>query len=262
LSSQPPTFEFNLAESFPVLTKPPVVEVVLDVRCEGSESFTETSASEMLKDRLVGYPNFFSTREVRHHVQFNPDQPTEASTGPPTWSGFQFKSADNLNTAQFAPGLFFFSRVAPYLGWPHFVEEVTGLWEQYRDIAQPVRILRMGLRFINRIDLREDPASLDQYLRTAPRSPEGLEVSLGGFFQGDLLIVPGTSYSINSMRTNVPPPAPGMGRGSLILDTDVFATEGLDGGNDKLLGHLEKMRWLKNKVFFGTVTSHALEPYL
>lgn len=44
----------------------------------------------------------------------------------------------------------------------------------------------------------------------------------------------------------------------MILDIDVFTTEPIV--NQDLIGqHLTKMRWLKNKVFFGSITTKTLE---
>jgi len=46
---------------------------------------------------------------------------------------------------------------------------------------------------------------------------------------------------------------------ALILDIDVFTTQPLELEQSMLVRRLLEMRWLKNKVFFGSVTEKALE---
>jgi uncharacterized protein (TIGR04255 family) len=47
----------------------------------------------------------------------------------------------------------------------------------------------------------------------------------------------------------------------LILDIDVFTTQGFDLDESILGRRLLEMRWLKNKVFFGSITGKALQMF-
>jgi hypothetical protein len=47
----------------------------------------------------------------------------------------------------------------------------------------------------------------------------------------------------------------------LILDVDVFTTQPLEPKLGTLEERLTEMRWLKNKVFFGSVTSSAIRSF-
>ena len=54
----------------------------------------------------------------------------------------------------------------------------------------------------------------------------------------------------------------GGGKGfGLLLDIDVFSTEPFDLRDDLLTQRLIEMRWLKNKVFFGSITEQALKSF-
>ena len=48
---------------------------------------------------------------------------------------------------------------------------------------------------------------------------------------------------------------------ALILDIDVFTTHGFELDDSVLERRLSEMRWLKNKVFFGSITEKAFEMF-
>lgn len=79
------------------------------------------------------------------------------------------------------------------------------------------------------------------------------------FMHHDTLAVPGHPYSINVIRTIQLPPDSGSPGLALILDIDVFTTPEFRLDETMVVPRLTEMRWLKNKVFFGTVTDKALE---
>ncbi len=98
---------------------------------------------------------------------------------------------------------------------------------------------------------------LEDVLENPPKTPRGMEIPFEGFLHHNTFAVPGHPYGINVIQTVQP--AQGIGdSGGMILDIDVFTTEPIV--NQDLIGqHLTKMRWLKNKVFFGSITTKTLE---
>ncbi|MFZ2798653.1 MAG: TIGR04255 family protein, partial [Syntrophorhabdus sp.] len=66
-------------------------------------------------------------------------------------------------------------------------------------------------------------------------------------------------YNVNIIKTIQPSTKPNEEDLGLIIDIDVFTTKKLPIDCDILLGHLEEMRWLKNKVFFGNITENLRE---
>ena len=75
------------------------------------------------------------------------------------------------------------------------------------------------------------------------------------------LAVPGHPYAINVIRT-IQQLNGGVDVGvALILDIDVFTTQGFDLDNTVRERRLLEMRWLKNKAFFGSITEKAFEMF-
>jgi uncharacterized protein (TIGR04255 family) len=77
----------------------------------------------------------------------------------------------------------------------------------------------------------------------------------------DTLGVPGYSYAINVIQTVQIPPSLESEGIALILDIDVFTLQAFNLGKDAIEQRLQEMRWLKNKVFFGSITKKALERF-
>ena len=143
----------------------------------------------------------------------------------------RFRSTDEKHIAQFNRDGFVFSRLEPYLTWEELESEGKRLWNIYKDLAQPVEIQRLGLRFINRIKLPPGELLFEDYIQPAPTSPHGLELPFHGFMHKDTLAVPGHPYAINVIRTIQQLNGGVDGGVALILDIDVFTTQGFDLDN-------------------------------
>ncbi len=94
------------------------------------------------------------------------------------------------------------------------------------------------------------------YIMSPPSSPKDLDLPFTGFFHQDMLIHPKYDYRINLIRTIQPTST---GTLNLILDIDVFLEKSIADNNENIMKHLEEMRFLKNSVFFNSITTKTLE---
>ncbi len=254
----PESISINLAERFEHLPRAPVVEAVVDIRCRPSKPLEEDSLRSTLKDRLKGYSYHDSQREFEGEMKIEPGKPVSQTVWDRGWKGLRFKSSDGRHIVQFNKTGFVFSRLHPYQNWAQLTDEALGLWEHFCQIAQPVDIQRIGLRFINRIPLPEGSLKLSDFISPAPAPPRELPLPSYGFMYQDTLVVPGHPYAINVVRTIQPRTAENP-QVAIILDIDVFTSQSFPLDSARLLKHLKEMQWLKNKVFFGSVEEKALE---
>jgi uncharacterized protein (TIGR04255 family) len=257
-------FKIDLTESFPLLARAPIVEAVIEIRARAETPWEERAITQSVKTRLKDYPGVLSGRAVQFKMevalpsaQAGPAAPGKQSVDDMGWRGLRCESADKLHIAQFNRDGFVFSRLAPYESWDQFQQEGLRLWQLHRELAQPTEVERLGLRFINRIAVKQDGLRLEDYLEAPPKPPRGMDLPFAGFLHHDTLSIPGYSYGINFAQTVQPPQGPEAG--GLILDIDVFTTQPFNLDEDKLKRHLSEMRWLKNKVFFGSITQRVLE---
>lgn len=244
----------DLKEKFPHLSKAPIVEAVLDIRVVPSVKWDETSLQAELKQCLPGFPKVETIREARVQI-VPPGLPGKPAFEDVGCVGLKLHANDNLHIAQFNKGAFVFSRLKPYADWGKFSQEALRLWAIYCELLKPTEVRRIGLRFINRIAVKQATIELSDYYKYPPESLKELNWPLAGYLHHDVMQVPETTYSVNVIKTvqNVP------GEIGLLLDIDVFMSSQFAYDELLIIECLEEMRWVKNKIFFGSVTEKLIE---
>jgi uncharacterized protein (TIGR04255 family) len=251
--------KIDVTESFQHLEHAPIVEAVIEIRTRVESPWEESALREQLKAKLPSYPKIYSQSEFRHEMKMKPGQPPEQMLHDLGWKGLRLQSADGRYIAQFNRDGFVFSRLQPYESWDQFKEEAMRLWNVHAELAKSPEVQRLGVRFINRITLPVGEVRLEDYLLVPPQPPAELDLQIMGFFHQDNLLVTGHPYAIKIVRTVQPPQAPGPDGGGLILDIDVSTTEPFEQRTDDIDKRLAEMRWLKNKVFYSSLTKGTLE---
>lgn len=250
----------NLSESFPHLPRAPIVEAVIEIRARAQTPWEEPAISACLKPKLPDYPAAHAQHEFREEVTVDQQGKTEHVHHDLGLKGLRFQSADKLHVVHFNRDGFVFSRLQPYDHWEQFSGEAIRLWQLHCELAKPCEIERLGLRFINRILIAAEEVRLEDYLKVSPQAPPGLDLAFAGFIHHDTLVVPGHEYGVNLIRT-IQPQVPDGGGIGVILDIDVYTTQPFEFEAGLLKHRLAEMRWLKNKVFYGSITDKAVERF-
>ena len=243
----------DLEEEFRHLSKAPIVEAVLDIRVVLSVEWNETNLRNQLERLLPDYPKHDAVQETE--FQLSPKTGTNVIKDF-VHVGLKCQPEDGLNVVQFNKDSFVFSRLKPYENWDKFSQEALRLWRIYCELLKPIEIGRIGLRFINCLAIGKGrKIELADYYKRPPLPIEGLDWSLSGYLHRDVLQVPGTSYFVNVTKTtqNTKKDI------GLLLDIDVFTNKHLNFDELQIFEHMNKMRWVKNKVFFSSLTEKALE---
>ncbi len=251
----------DVNESFQHLSHAPIVEAVIDIRARAATVLEESLLKKQLEAKLIGYQFLDSQRQIQiqHEVNLQSEALPSQTIRDVGWKGLRFQSADKKHIVHFNRDGYIFSRLEPYQGWDSLYQEGMRLWRIYVELARPVEVHRVGLRYINRIQLPPDVLRFEDYFERAPVPPKGLDLPFYGFMHQDTLAIPESSYAINVIKTIQPPKPAGVQGLGLILDIDAFTSQGFELNDAVLAQRLLEMRWLKNKVFFGSVTSKALK---
>ena len=255
--------EINLDEHFKHLSHAPIIEAVIDIRASSNELLEEMSFKSQIEPKLVNYQFLDSPREIQFHLQHvvgykesTPSSPIIKDLG---WKGLRFRSNDGKQIVQFNKDGFGFNRLAPYLNWESLHDEAIRLWKHYVALARPIEINRLGVRFINRFQMPVGEVRFQDYLTPSPEAPGGLDLPFINFLHQDTLAVPEYPFVINIVKTIQPPSVPDGMPLTLVLDIDVFTMNVFDFDEEILKRKLSEMRWLKNKVFFGSITEKTLK---
>ena len=249
---------------YPKLTadKCPIVEAVIDFRAKLATDF-KVEAFAALRERLAGeYPQFNEPPE------YQVDQFIKVEGGKPLLEGgvqdlgvrgHIFRSQDGKNIAQFRRDGFTFSRLKPYTSWEVVFAEASRLWELYIGIAKPTEVGRIATRYINRIPLPLG-ADFDDYLKSGPVIPPELPQYVGAFVSKVVIQEPATGIMANITHAlEVEAGAESVG---VILDIDVFHHKAFNAADGLLLANFPKLREMKNRIFFSSLTEKAIKLFL
>ena len=251
----------DLEEKFENLPKAPIVEAVIDIRAMPADRPQEEALRNFVESRFADYKFLNAQREFQLQTEFSSNAPPNQVTKDLGWKGLRFQSNDQKYIAQFNRDGFVLSRLEPYETWEKLWREAKRLWSSYIGFLKPLQIDRAGLRYINRIQLPFGDMNFEEYLQVSSSTPTELDFPISGFMHQDSVAVPNNPYVINIIKT-IQPPNLGAGIGlGLILDIDVATTQFFETDDRKLEIHLSKMRWLKNKVFFGFIKPKSLEMF-
>ncbi|MBI2800740.1 MAG: TIGR04255 family protein [Gammaproteobacteria bacterium] len=174
--------------------------------------------------------------------------------------GLRFHSSDEKYVAQCRLSEFTLSRLPPYEDWATLLMETSRIWSLYVERLTPQRVTRVATRFINNLRLPlETGASFQTYLQKLVDVPEEAPQAVEVFFQRFQLVdAPSGARVILTVAFE------GMaadGTAPVILDVDAFMSTNLDPTDPELWNILERLRELKNRSFFGTITERAAGLY-
>ena len=253
--SQRKEFTIDLNESFPHLSRAPIVEAVIHWQTAIGKVLEKSQLNDELTKR---FPNYDCQQQQVSLAEFkgSPDG-VEMSTRA-KWDGFRLngKADAEHNVVQLKQNGVIFSRVKHYDRWETLEAEALRFWEAFVSLAEPPIIERLGVRFINQVSLGKTNGP--NVLKRIPPLPEGMGLSRDSFFHQDTLRVSGSPYQINWIRTVQQTLE---NERVLIVDIDVSMTQVEPAGRDALKKHLAEMRFLKNKLFFSCVTESALKQF-
>ena len=250
-------FRIDLQEQFPHLARAPIVEAVIDIRARPEAEWSEHGVTERFKALIPEYPQAQRRREFSQQFRLGAATTELHNQG---WTGVRFLSADTRNIVEFTRDGFAYHRLPPYEDWNRFSGEAMRLWKHFLEIARPSELQRVGVRFIGRIDMEPQEDNFEEYIQPSPVTPKGVEVPFVGFFHQDTLAIPGYPYVVNIIRTLQLPEKATQGC-AIILDIDVGTTQPCKPVEEEMARCLAEMRWLKNRVFFGSITEKTKEKY-
>jgi uncharacterized protein (TIGR04255 family) len=235
--------------------KAPIREAIIDIQIENSPALTLAS----FENDKIAPPQGYTERqtlmvgEVRGQVE----RGVLTASAKQDQTGYAFVGGEGKHIAQFRVNGFTFSRLAPYKTWRQLRDEARTLWASYRRVVGALPVVRVGLRYVNQLDIPMPLRDFRDFIRSYPEISSDLPQLLAGFFmqvqipQEDL----GAMLILN--EAIVPPSSPN--HVSVVLDIDVFK-QGLKLELDAdVWNTLEELRLRKNLIFEGCITNNTRE---
>ncbi|WP_162184713.1 TIGR04255 family protein [Sphingomonas hengshuiensis] len=236
-------------------SSPPIIEAVIEVRFgEPAKDTRLLKASDWLKPR-------YSNVSIEEQIEANVDFPTRHAEFVSGGRRYRHSSDDLADAVVLSHTGVAWTRLAPYEGWDQFLSRASQeLKSVLKALASP-RLTRIGLRFINRIDVPSDIDGLahyEEYINYRIEAGPLMEPSMG--YQW-LIRSHHSNHNLIAIlqSATVPPEIPGTS--AFTLDIDIASVENVPQSSDTVSEKLGHMRELKNDIFEAGITEKARELY-
>ncbi|WP_457660164.1 MULTISPECIES: TIGR04255 family protein [Sinorhizobium] len=227
---------------------PPIVECVFEFRYVDVVPF---ETIEKRKDKLLKHYDRAET-EWTFQAQFDLEAHKVKQSREPV--GLRLKTEDELQIVRVQTQVLAVAQLAPYVGWAELRSRIERDFATYTDLFGRRKITRIGVRYINRIDVPGQSADVEAYLKLYPALPDlGQTVGVGFAMQITQKIDDQFVVSLRSGTAASPVPD----TVSFLLDIDLFTEVDIPTRDDQILLLLDRMRELKNFIFESSITDKA-----
>lgn len=241
---------------FTVFPNAPITEALLDIRA--------VLPQEIDLKKLLAFQDsikeIFPEKQERVSFEAGFQISQEGTTILPTSKkpdGYFFRSSIENKIVQVRLDGFTFNKLKPYGKWQVFRDEARELWELYCQTANPFKITRLGLRYINRIEIPLPISDFKEYILTTPEIAPKLPQALEHFFIQ--LVIPNPDILAKAIITQTMQPPVNNQILPLILDIDVFHEAEYPVDKPEIWDVFEKLCIFKNEIFFSSITDKAKE---
>jgi uncharacterized protein (TIGR04255 family) len=234
----------------------PVIQSSAEIRVARSEPVLPDALRRLGDDEGGRYPDVKEL--VRGDVQIT----VEPAAAPPLQAathgeitGFEWANPAERFRAQSA-GLSY-HRLEPYTSWESCRDELRRLWPRYRALSAVQRIERIGLRYVNRLNLPAG-AEIKDYLLTVPDVAPRLPQALSGYMMQLNIPHPELPGGVLVIREGLMQPT-SADVTSVLLDLDLFQTVDFAPDTDDVWNHFETLHAYHNEAFESCITDRTRE---
>ena len=183
--SIPPPLAIEVNETFPHLSRSPLIEAVIDWQAHANKPLDTQTLKEELSRQLPEYPT------IHVHYEHGIGIPLETSGQPDIsgevihqkeWKGFRLQNESKTRVVHFTKTGVAISSIGGYESWDTFYPEALNLWSIFQELAEPTSINRLGVRYINKVQL-EERQDVSTYLNIVPQNSFGLPLERNSFFK-------------------------------------------------------------------------------
>lgn len=230
----------------------PITEAVIEVRIAAAvDDKTQEKAVQRLKKR---YPN--SKALAAFNVNIDTTGGVVGVEQQP--EGFRLSTDEQTDIVLVKPRGIAASRLAPYPGWPVLRDNAIAAWDAWKSVTPRHPIERVGIRYINRIDIPlagKVRVRLEDYLNFSPQVTTIATDPMTSYVIQATFPVPLDKNWTTTITSTLVTPPPLIDHISLLLDIDVY--RGAPLAETTLWDAIDAARTLKNDLFERCITDEA-----
>lgn len=233
---------------------PPITEAVIGITF--SAPIKQSDIESVLKKFAASYPDSQTITTNVVSVDFGTDQTNIPTTDVNKSIGHRLSTSDMTEILLLLPTSFTISQLPPYQGWDTFQSRFIRDWNVLRRVTGFQTIKRVGVRYINRIDIPATKSvfEYEKYLNVYPKMPELLN-PLEAYAIQTVAHLKDINCQLKLSTANVPSPI--LDHGSFVIDQDISTEVNPPQSDKDLFDLLNKIRIQKNSIFEACISPHA-----
>jgi uncharacterized protein (TIGR04255 family) len=242
------------------LRNPPIKEALVDIRVPLLENFDQAMLAPLWPQLRDRYEHLEVRNSYKTDIKPKIGEVPGVATRDMGFHALVLRSTDGSWIAQFRRDGITVSQLAAYGSADDLFREAMALWTLYLDLVHPDRVVRIALRYINRLTLSyEGGEPLERFLNAPVTAPEGAPQTVMEFLTRTVLQVEPAeqTFAIVTQRLE----AESTEGTPLVLDIDVIRTGEFEPTAAAMLPVVQRLRVVKNDLFFSYLTDEAIERY-
>jgi uncharacterized protein (TIGR04255 family) len=232
--------------------RPPIVEASMDARFEPGGKWDLSTLGEFQKSFSEVYTDI--PRQLANRtIEVTSGERSDASLSvkfTPERAITEFASEGRQHLIRVSPNSLSVHTMAPYGGWEDFSARIANALKVYAEVAKPSSLLRMGIRYINKVDLGASPVDLSDYFNIPVATAESLGFLLGSFF---VRTEATRDDGVRLIQTFASTPAE---TAVVLLDIDVIRSDMESSAtfSEPLMAEISELREMEREVFEASIT--------
>ena len=244
--------------AYPHLSKAPVAEAVIELRARMPRPPAAEGFAAFRKRLHDQFPRATDIRFLEAHLHVESPESVQKNVSN-TLFGVRLEDPEGRWVVQAKSDGLAVSRLPPYESWASLCDTVRSVWPVYVDTFGPESVLRLGVRYINRIPTPEDQTvDLDLLLTAAPKIPPKMPQTLAQFMTRVVIPVQPAGAQVAILQALESSPT----GSALILDIDAWFEKSVAPDSQEIWVTLEALREAKNMAFFESLTKPTWEQFL
>lgn len=241
-----------------VYKQPPITEAVIGISFVSK--LDEAELLTLQKKLSKHYPSHQPVKNLSFKVEIGvgADNKNTANTDVEQEIAHRCSTADMTELVIISPQAFVVSQLAPYPGWDVFFARFVRDWRVVKRALGYQPIQRVGVRYINRIDIPCDSPIVEheQYLGFYPNVTDRYGPLTAYSVQAEVQM---EDLECKLVINSAAVPSPILDHASFVIDQDIIREVNVPQKDEDIFMLIEKIRLRKNEVFESCVTDRARE---
>lgn len=242
-----------MSNAHPTYPNPTIQEAVCEIHFRLQESIAWNPAifGELFKRIGSEFPNLEPAMRVGVELQVGAKGISQALLPPPQqWMRYRHATRNLL--LQLSENIFTVNVLPKYPGWARMKEDILASWAKAREVIKPDKIMRIGLRYINRIERTHPDERPGDWLAPSDYIPKAVLSSLSGFLSRLEARTDPHSWVIVTLGEMSD--TSGQGRAPIILDIDCIVEKEIGTSEDAITEEIQRLHDTAWSVFSVSMT--------